>query len=321
MNRFSGSVQKRIGFAVLSSATGPVNRRIRAIIAVKFCLFMRRNVLIRYGLLLLMVLLTGFLLFPPQLLRCLFVDRSADFRLLGGNTSIYVSRTASPAQITYLRQNLKTAQDRISRFWGDKRGETTLIYCPAQAHYEQYCDGGDGAGCSLGMPWGTTYLILGPGGNNADVIAHELCHNELFTRIGWWRVKRQIPQWFNEGLALMVDYRFSSPSVWESPDSLRTTVPGRLETIPWPPRPLLKLSELETTLDFFGGDQLHTMMAYETAANEVARWLSVVGRDGIPTLTNEVAAGKTFSNTYHRLERKQRPKKKRSLRNKPYIEG
>ncbi|WP_332368176.1 hypothetical protein [Spirosoma telluris] len=50
------------------------------------------------------------------------------------------------------------------------------------------------------MPWGASYLILGPDGNNTDVIAHELCHDELFARLGWWRVKRQIPQWFNEGL-------------------------------------------------------------------------------------------------------------------------
>ena len=273
---------------------------------------MRRNVLIRYGLLVLVVSLIGFLLFPPQLLRCLFIDKSPAFDRLADTGSVYVNRSATKSQEQQLRQHITTARARIRRFWGSQRGQSIFIYCPSQTDYELYCTGGDGAGCSLGMPWGTTYLILGPDGNNADVIAHELCHNELFARIGWWRVKRQIPQWFNEGLALMVDYRFSNPSVWEPPDGLPATGSTQSETIPRPPRSLLKLTELETTHDFFGGDQQHTLLAYETAADEVTRWLSVVGRASIPILIDEVSAGQSFSTAYQRLEREKRVMQKRN---------
>ena len=146
------------------------------------------------------------------------IDNRADFRLLTGLSNVYVNQQTTRPQAAQLRQHLATARARLTRFWGDRRGRATLIYCPQQADYEQYCIGGEGAGCSLGTPWGESFLILGPDGNNADVIAHELCHDELFARLGWWRTKREIPVWFNEGLALMVDYRFSPPDLWEQPN-------------------------------------------------------------------------------------------------------
>ncbi|GAB4016393.1 hypothetical protein GCM10028808_44710 [Spirosoma migulaei] len=266
---------------------------------------MRGNVLLRYSLPLLIVLPIGFLFLYPQLIQCIRVSQSANFRPLTGMPTVYVHQAATSQQHKQLRQHVRTAQLRIKRFWGAQRGRAILIYCPEQADYEQYCAGGEGAGCSLGMPWGDSYLVMGPDGNNADVIAHELCHDELFTRLGWWRVKRQIPQWFNEGLALMVDYRFSNPTIWEHPDSSSR---NRSE---WPetrsmhirPRPMLKLSDLETTHDFFGNNPTHTMLAYQTAADEVARWLSKVGRAGVPALSNAIANGDDFADAYHRLER------------------
>lgn len=265
---------------------------------------MRNNVLLRYGVSLLIALPIGFMLLNPQLLRCFWVSQSANYHLLAGMQKVYVHDDATPQQQQQLVRHVQIARNRVQRFWGTRRGQAILIYCPSQADYEQYCDGGEGAGCSLGLPWGASYLILGPEGNNADVIAHELCHDELFTRLGWWTVKRQIPQWFNEGLALMVDYRFSQPAVWEQPDSLQKNSPDPEEALSYLARPMLKLTNLETTREFFGGDYTHTMLAYQTAASEVAHWLSVVGKAGVPTLTAAVADGADFAAVYRRLERK-----------------
>ncbi|GAB2545062.1 hypothetical protein [Spirosoma aerophilum] len=271
---------------------------------------MRGNVFVRYSLFLFVGLPIGFLLLYPQLLRCTRVRSSADFRLLSGTNNVYISRVTTTRQQTRLQQHRRTANDRIQKFWGNREGKAIVIYCPEQDDYEQYCAGGEGAGCSVGTPWGTSYLILGPEGNNTDVIAHELCHDELFARLGWWRVKRQIPQWFNEGLALMVDYRFSSPTVWEQPDTLDQSQPEAKTIVPFPQRPMLKLSELESTRDFFGGDYMHTMLAYQTAADELTRWLSIVGHKGVATLTDEVEAGKDFQTVYLQLERAKRRSKR-----------
>lgn len=269
---------------------------------------MRGNVFVRYGLPFLATLPIGYLLLYPQVFWCLLIDSSADFHLLPGTGRVYVHHTATASQQMQLRQHRQRANSRIRQLWSDQQGRAILIYCPLQDDYERYCAGGEGAGCSVGTPWGSSYLILGPEGNNTDVIAHELCHDELFARLGWWRVKRQIPQWFNEGLALMVDYRFSNPATWQQPDRLAHRPPFSDETpsLPFPQRPILKLTDLETTRDFFGGDGMHTMLAYQTAADEVARWLAVVGRAGVPVLGSAVQAGHDFGDTYRQLERAKR---------------
>lgn len=265
------------------------------------------RLLLRYVLPLLIALPMAFLILYPQVIRCSRIGQSDDFRVLtsaGQGGAVYVNRLATVRQQTRFRGQLLTARDRIRRFWGDRRGQAVLIYCPQQADYEQYCVGGEGAGCSVGTPWGASYLILGPDGNDADVIAHELCHDELFARLGWWRVKRQIPQWFNEGLALMVDYRFSSPAVWEQPDTTQANAPGfDDDMMPFARHPMFKLTDLETTREFFGGDYDHVMLAYQTAADEVSRWITAVGRAGVPALTNAVADGNDFGDAYRRLER------------------
>ncbi|WP_080057318.1 hypothetical protein [Spirosoma aerolatum] len=266
------------------------------------------NAFVRYGLLLLLALPIGFLLLNPQLLRCIWIEHSGHFQTAKGMTNVYISRTATQRQQTKFRQQVIQARSRIQRFWGSQQGRAILIYCPTQADYEQYCAGGEGAGCSIGTPWGSAYLILGPDGNDVDVIAHELCHDELFARLGWWQVKRQIPQWFNEGLALMVDYRYSYPSVWERTDRPENdfSASDNPSVRPYPHHPMLKLSELETTRDFFGTDYMHTMLAYQTAAEEVARWLSRVGHRNVLVLTNAITDGEPFKDAYQRIEKQSR---------------
>jgi len=129
-------------------------------------------------------------------------------------------------------------------------------------------------------------------------------------------VKQQIPQWFNEGLALMVDYRFSKPGVWDQPDSVRQSSPfANEDELPTatrrtnPHRFMLKLADLETTRDFFGGDYTQVMLAYQTAADEVSRWLTIVGRAGVPALTNALESGSDFGDAYRQLERTKRARK------------
>lgn len=55
-------------------------------------------------------------------------------------------------------------------------------------------------------PW-RSCIIVGPKGQNVDVIAHEWLHAEIQDRVGFWRFLREIPIWFDEGAALTLDYR------------------------------------------------------------------------------------------------------------------
>ncbi len=250
-------------------------------------------------------LLPGFLMLPlavlvalPQLWHCETIGQDDDFlKQTVGSAEVFISRDTPPAQQQQLRADIERAQARIRTFWGQQRGRAVLIYCHSPAQYSRYCAGGEGAGCSLGMPWGHSFVVLGPEGGNPDVMAHEFCHDELYTRLGWWTLKRQVPQWFNEGLALLVDYRFTDPTnitrrFRESRDEWRFRSMGQ-QTLP-------PLSELESARQFFGGNGDRVTLAYLISGLTVADWLTRAGPAAPRHLTDTLANGGDFTSVYHK---------------------
>lgn len=257
---------------------------------------------VRWFLSLLIALPIGTFILFPTLWRCFTISYASQFEpVMIGERTLYISTDATPRQRDILLNHLEAASDRIRRFWGEQRGQAVIIYCPTQPQYAQYCSGGEGAGCSLGMPWGDSFLVLGPEGNSPDVMAHELCHDELFARLGWLTIKREVPQWFNEGLALMVDYRFSNASstarerflIYDAEWKYRAYGPQGLS-----PQVVPGLPSLETTRDFFYGDYGRVMLAYLTAGREVSRWLATVGPTALPRLITDLSAGNKFADVY-----------------------
>ncbi|MBO0950937.1 hypothetical protein [Fibrella forsythiae] len=262
---------------------------------------MRRSV-VRWLVLLLIALPLGTVILFPTLWRCLTIAHASNFKAVQvGTRALYISADASPRQRDVLLTHLQVASERIRRFWGNQQGQAVIIYCPTQEQYSLYCSGGEGAGCSLGMPWGASFLVLGPEGNSPDVMAHELCHDELFARLGWLTVKQQVPQWFNEGLALMVDYRFSNGNstprerflIYDAEWNYRARGPQGLS-----PQVMPVISSLESTRDFFYGDYGRVMLAYLTAGREVSRWLATVGPTALPRLMTGLSEGGAFATVY-----------------------
>ncbi|GAB3929378.1 hypothetical protein [Larkinella terrae] len=253
--------------------------------------------LVRFLVFLLILPLAYFAAFP-QIVHCQLLKYSSDFQQIAG--SIWVAETTPAHQRVYLVFEINQARERLATLWqSSPKSRATVIFCQTPEQYEHYCEDGEGAGCSLGTPWGDSWVIINPYGRNPDVLAHELCHDELFTRLGWLKTQRQIPQWFNEGLALMIDQRFTSAT-----DSL-----GRYDEFHdhWLEQShgqqiVLKLDELKSMPDFFSGDENRVMLAYMTAGREVSRWLTLVGRQGLVKLVEAVQKGDDFETVYQRLE-------------------
>ncbi len=231
----------------------------------------------------------------PSVVRCMLIAYSGEFRAVPGG---YVSHQTPARQQKALLRHDQQACDRIRQFWGEKQGRAILIYCHTADQYADYCGNGssESAGCSLATPWGDSFLVLGQEGNNPDVIAHERCHDELQMRVGWWRTNRQIPQWFNEGLALMVDYRFTNPHA----DARQRACDFRdgWEYRAYGRQMALSLEDIATMRGFFGGDYHHVMLAYYTGAVEVSKWLVRAGPGGPADLAKRVGEGEKFEEVY-----------------------
>ena len=89
------------------------------------------------------------------------------------------------------------------------------------------------------------------------MLSHELAHVELSARIGYWN-RDEIPNWFDEGLAVQFDDRYSDAE-WRTRTDNGRTAPdlGQMAIITYDDR-----------------------LGYLTAKHEVQRWLDVVGQEG-----------------------------------------
>lgn len=235
---------------------------------------------------------SGYYLIYPHIFHCQTIGFT-DFKKI--NNRVYVSPAMPEQQLSEIHAIVELAQKRVGTFFGERAGTATLILCANPAEYQKYCHSNEGAGCSLGTPWGSNYIVLNPYGLNEDVVAHEMVHDELLTRLGWWKVTTKIPQWFNEGLALMLDHRFV-----ETTDSLQRYQEYKDEWLYLTrgAQEILELEKIKGMKGFFGGDALHVQLAYMTSGMEVSYWLAVSGQKGVNKLIGEINKGTSFQQAY-----------------------
>ncbi|MGI3899256.1 MAG: hypothetical protein ACRYGP_00060 [Janthinobacterium lividum] len=122
-------------------------------------------------------------------------------------------------------------------------------------------------------------LFLSPRGTDVAIAAHELAHIELHSRIGLARtVLKAVPQWFDEGLAVVVsdDPRYLAAD--RNGDRCLVEPQGEL--------PIGRAAWIETAQN----DEL-----YAKAACRVSRWIgSRGGSRAIVEMATAVGRGESF---------------------------
>jgi hypothetical protein len=120
-------------------------------------------------------------------------------------------------------------------------------------------------------------VMIGPRGQNPDVVAHELMHAEIADRVGGnWRRFTQLPVWFDEGLAMQVDFR--------SRYVLRDGAGAETKYV----------KALRSVNQFFVSDDELLTKNYASAKVEVALWVSEVGNSSVYGQLERILTGQPF---------------------------
>jgi hypothetical protein len=220
----------------------------------------------------------GYLFIYPQVMRGYTINLWG--RFTENENHLYISHGTRAGQADSLRTLLTAARQRLTRFWGETQGEPTIIFCHTDALYRKYGSPSGSPANYFGTPLGT-YVVISPQGLNIDVISHEMCHAELTHRVGWLTMSREVPQWFNEGVALMVDYRYPGNGLDNTYQNyLRKWQQSSLEG-----QIAVSLQELESVESFYRGDAFWINLAYLRSGLEVSRWLEKVRQPGLLQFT------------------------------------
>jgi hypothetical protein len=165
------------------------------------------------------------------------------------------------------------ATQRVRGFYGGLVSEPRLLVCTTASCYRRIGGGGERGVAVLNRA-----VMLSPRGLDPVIAAHELAHVELHERLGDHR--DQVPQWFDEGLAVRVseDPRYLLPA--GSRDRCRVE-PG---------------TDLPETLDAWLKAASVDEQIYAQAACRVTRWLDANGgQQTVVDLVRRLKNGERFA--------------------------
>lgn len=208
----------------------------------------------------------------PSELACLFV-KSAGLESLPDGT--LVEPGSSVAERAMFLELQSQARVRIERTFGAPRSRPVVAFFQDLRTFWPLKLNPYGSAGSIG----NTCVLIGPQGQNVDVVAHELMHQELHGRVGSWRLLTEIPVWFNEGVAMQVDYR----PHFELPRGAGATTNKTGE-----------IRGLKSASQFNDGNNQQLTQHYAFAKAEVAQWLVNVGRDNLYPRLERIRAGESF---------------------------
>jgi hypothetical protein len=187
---------------------------------------------------------------------------------------VWVDPELPSAQRAHALDLVTRGKATVGAFYGEYRARPTIIIGSNLQRLRWF--GGNAFAATHYSPWGPA-VVIGPEGQNEDVVTHELAHPELFSRIGWWQNLTQLPTWFDEGLAMQFDHRETyDERAWDALREAGALVP------------------LENLSDGSGFFDAHAVAHYTQARHEVALRLGRVGREGVLRLVDELSRGGRF---------------------------
>ena len=132
---------------------------------------------------------------------CEFIDYS-NYSEIAPN--IFVSSSFNLGQKENLLSTITLGKSRVNTTFGKMISNPKVVITTNESEAADF--GSNAYGNALLTPLGQC-IVFGPKGQNIDVIAHEYTHAEVHNRVGWLNHFLNVPIWFNEGVALLVDFR------------------------------------------------------------------------------------------------------------------
>jgi hypothetical protein len=189
---------------------------------------------------------------------------------------LYVERGLSEAQRTTVIAAVADGTRLVEQFYGSRISSPDILVCLSADCYDRIGGGGERGRAVLDRA-----VLLSPRGVDAVIVAHELSHIEFHRRLG--PAREGVPQWFDEGLAVLVsdDPRHLLPD--NATDRCRLA-----------PRETLPETLAQWQNAAREGERLYSM-----AACQVSRWVdSRGGALAVLDLIDRLNDGETFATSF-----------------------
>jgi hypothetical protein len=195
----------------------------------------------------------GFYIKSSELFNCFFINYSNNFTEIKEN--LYISLDTPETLQDSIIAALDKADKRVCSFWNvnQRAGNPVIIFCYSKDMLTSYSRN------NFIVTYKTPlkcFIIFYRDYIDLDILSHELSHTEFCSRIGYFK-NSKIPVWFDEGLAMQVDYReeYSEEKYNELKDSATMKV---------------DLSTISKAGEFYAGNYYYHFIL---AKHEVSSWI------------------------------------------------
>lgn len=222
------------------------------------------------------LLIGGFLFLAAMYLSYLtpagkIISAEMDFNKIASN--IYADPEMSKGEISRIQKDLKISRKLVNSYFGELQAAPTIIFIKSPDNIKKF---GNVAGQTYDTFLGDK-ILFGPKGYSKEIIAHELVHAELRSRLP----KNEIPAWFDEGIATFIDGRFQQEiSNWKMEEE-----------------EIVAIYKWETQKSFRDTRE-PILNRYKLASCELNNWYKHAGREGLSLLIKRVNAGEDFLSAY-----------------------
>ena len=203
------------------------------------------------------------------------------------SSHLYIENSMSKENEIKIQKAIPKAKRYVADMYGNVTTEPIIYACESKNCKNSF--GLEGHAIAVRL---LGHLILTNKGLNKEVISHEWSHEELYERIGgFYHWYKEIPLWFDEGLASLTikEYSRYDKRAWKRILN---------EKMPYPKKEELVTSAQwnKACRNYLINDDI--VVPYATARHIVKKWYEKVGQKGLIKLLDGIKNGKHFDELY-----------------------
>ena len=208
---------------------------------------------------------------------------------------IFVDKEMPSAEMAQVLTLVKASEERIVQYYGRVTSSPKFFFCSTEECFKSF-----GGSTNRAKSFGDYATLFSPRGMSIPIISHERSHAELYSRID---AMRRIPQWFDEGLAVMVSSAPEhSEDHWQFLEASNVPRPTRGELYTYS-----SSKQWIEAVHRYGDDSNVERKAkgkpeiypvYSTAGHELQLWFSKAGTPGLLAFIERINNGENFESAY-----------------------
>ncbi len=207
------------------------------------------------------------------------------------SSTLYVENNMSKENQQKIEDTIPEAKEYVKEIYGEVTTEPIIYACQTKECANSLGLMGKEIGVRL-----LGHIILSHRAFDKTLgrglIAHEWSHEELYNRIGgFWHWYREIPIWFDEGLATLTMQKISryDERAWQRIMDEKISYPKQDE--------LVSSSQWSKACQSYLIDE-SIVVPYATSRKIVSKWYKKAGQKGLVELLDGIKKGKDFNELY-----------------------